>query len=97
MTNFLLCIQGNTSRRNKMIAFRDSLQTAGIGNSLCLYFASGGSNATYTHEEFQIFIGAPTDKPDGAYIPTSTALAGGHADVGISTFISRYLTQIGII
>lgn len=97
VTNFLLCIQGDASRRNKMITFRNSLQSAGIGNSLCLYFASGGDKATYTHEEFQEYIGAPIDKPPGSHVPTQSQLNGEHADVGISTFISRYLTQIGII
>ena len=97
VTNFLLCIQGDATRRGKMITFRNSLQTAGIGNSLCLFFSGNGLNATYTHEEFHEYIGAPVDKPPGSYVPTQNHLNQGHADVGISTFISRYLTQIGII
>lgn len=97
VTNFLLCIQGNADRRNTMISFRDSLQTAGIGNSLCLYFFGNGPNGTYNHEQMQEYIGSPIDKPEGAYVPTQDNINDGHADVGISTFISRYLTQIGII
>lgn len=97
VTNFLLCIQGDASRRNKVISFRDSLQSAGIGNSLCLFFSSNGPNGTYTHEQFHEYIGAPIDKPPGSHTPTQNQLDQGHADVGISTFISRYLTQIGII
>jgi len=97
VTNFLLCIQGNADRRNKMITFRNSLQSAGIGNSLCLFFSGSGLNATYTHEQFHEYIGAPIDKPPFSHIPTQNHLDQEHADVGISTFISRYLTQIGII
>lgn len=97
VTNFLLCIQGNATRRNKMITFRDSLQTAGIGNSLCLFFSGSGLKATYTHEEMHEFIGAPTDYPAFAYVPTSGEIAAEHSDIGIGPFISRYLTQIGII
>ena len=80
----------NISRRNKITTFRNSLETAGIGNSLCRYFSGTGAKGTYTHEQMQQFIGAPTDKPEGAYVPTSEEISAGHADVGISTFISRY-------
>lgn len=93
VTNFLLCIQGNATRRQTNIDFINSLSSVGVGTSLCMYFSGIGLFPTYNHEEMNTYIGSPIDIPPGNTLPNTA----GFADVGISTFISRYLGQIGII
>ncbi len=89
--SFLVCIQGNPTRRQKCRDFISSLSTVGIGTSICIYLD------TYDHEEMQSHIGNPLTIPVGNSLPTAAQIEQGAADVDISSFISRYLTQIGII
>ena len=97
VTNFLVCCQGAPSRRQKSIDFVNLLSSVGIGTSLCLYLAGEGIFKTYSHNEMSDYIGSPIDVPPDGSLPGPIAQSEGAADVGISTFISRYLGQIGII
>ncbi len=89
--SFLICIQGSASRIQKARNFVSSLGAVGIGTSIGIYLS------TYDHEEMQSHIGNPLTIPVGNSLPTAAEIEQGAADVDISTLISRYLTQIGII
>jgi predicted esterase len=93
VTNFLLCTRGSLARINANRSFINSLSSVGIGTSLCAYV---GTN-TYSHEEIQSYIGNPDLIPPGKSLPTAGQIAQGAASVDISTFLTTYLNNIGII